>query len=73
MAETRSAPDDELPNLQSLGEAHDDDKGLEEVVLERVICQLISLQKLGCKLAQAVHRVHGHLQILVAAHLHKEV
>ena len=41
--------------------------------LEGVVCQLVALQELGGQLAQRVHRVHGHLQVAVAAHVHEKV
>lgn len=66
-------PDDELPNLHSLALAHDNHKGLHEVVLEAVVGQLISFQELHGQLAQAVNSVYGNVQILMAAHIHEEV
>lgn len=66
-------PDDELPDFHSLALAHDNHKGLHEVILEAVVGQLIPFQELHGQLAQAVHSVNGNVQILMAAHIDKEV
>ena len=66
-------PDDQLSNFHSFALAHDNDKRLHEVILEAVIGQLVPFQKLHCQLAQAVHRIDGNVQVLVTAHIHKEV
>mmetsp|Transcript_38382 Transcript_38382/g.73545 ORF Transcript_38382/g.73545 Transcript_38382/m.73545 type:complete len:320 (-) Transcript_38382:1661-2620(-) len=60
-------PDDELASLHASALAHDHHKRLEEVVLELVVGQLVPLQELHRQLAQAVHRVHGDLQVRVAS------
>ena len=69
----RKIPDDELPDLHSLALAHDNHKGLHEVVLEAVVGQLISFQELHGQLAEAVDSIYGNVQILMAAHIHEEV
>ncbi len=66
-------PDDQLSNFHSFALAHDNHKRLHEVVLEAVIGQLVPFQKLHGQLAQAVHRIDGNVQVLVTAHIHKEV
>mmetsp|Transcript_4555 Transcript_4555/g.18270 ORF Transcript_4555/g.18270 Transcript_4555/m.18270 type:complete len:484 (+) Transcript_4555:886-2337(+) len=65
------ATDDELPYLWTARPPHDDHEGLQEVVLEGEHCHLVLLQELHAQLAQRVDRVHGHLQVLVAADRHK--
>lgn len=66
-------PDDELPDFHSLALAHHNHKGFHEVVLEAVVGQLIPFQELHGQLAQAVHSVYGNVQVLMAAHIDKEV
>ena len=66
-------PDDEFPDFDSLALAHDNHKGLHEVVLEAVVGQLISFQELHGQLAEAVNSIYGDVQILMAAHIHEEV
>ena len=69
----RRAPYNELADLDSLGLAHDHHQRREEGGLEGVISQLVPLQELHGQLPQRVHRVHGHLQVLVAPYLYEEV
>mmetsp|Transcript_7198 Transcript_7198/g.21192 ORF Transcript_7198/g.21192 Transcript_7198/m.21192 type:complete len:238 (-) Transcript_7198:3917-4630(-) len=69
----RHAPNDELADFEGFGLAHDDHKGLQEVVLEAEVGQLVPFQKLHGQLPHAVHPVHRHLQVGVAADLHEEV
>lgn len=66
-------PDDELSDLHSSALAHDNHKGLHEVILEAVIGQFVPLQELHRQLAQAVHRIDGDVEILVTADIDEEV
>ena len=66
-------PDDELSDLHSFALAHDNHKGLHEIILEAVISQFVPLQELHRQLAQAVHRIDGDIEILVTADIDKEV
>jgi hypothetical protein len=56
-----------LPIPPHLTLSHDNYKGPQEVILEGVVGQLITLQELHCQLAQTVHSIHGHCQVGVAA------
>ena len=66
-------PDDQLSDLHSFALAHDNHKWFHEVILEAVVGQLIPFQEFHGQLAQAVHRIDGNIQILVTAHVDKEV
>ena len=66
-------PDDQLSDFHSFALAHDNHKRLHEVILKAVVGQLVPFQEFHGQLAQAVHGIDGNVQVLVTAHIHKEV
>lgn len=66
-------PNDELSDLDALGLSHDKHKRAQKVVLKGEVGQLVTLQKLHAELAQAVHGVHGNLEVFVAADFDEKV
>lgn len=66
-------PDNELSDLYSFALSHDNHKRLHEIILEAVVGQFIPFKELHGQLAQAVNSVDGNVEVLVTAHVHKEV
>ena len=69
----RVAPDDELSDFHGLGLPHDYYQRCHEQRLEGLVCQLIPFKELHGQQTKRVHCINRHLQVLVAADLHKEI